>query len=271
MPNRHVGAQLYGDLLDGTLSYAVGIFNGVADGSSGDSDNTDDKDGVARIFSHPFRNSGIEALQGLGIGIAGSYGNQQGDKTTPNLPSFKTPGQQTFFIYLAGGGTDNTTIADGIRTRISPQGYYYYGPFGLLAEYVRSTQEVKKGSGTSAAAAKLRNSAWQVTASFVLTGEKASYKSVFPKNSFDPRNGKWGAFELAARYSRLTVDDAAFPTFADIRKSAKEAKAWAAGVNWHLNRNIKVVADYEQTRFQGGNTGDRETEKAVLGRFQVVY
>lgn len=271
VPNRDLGIQLHGNLFDGALSYAVGIFNGVPDGASGDSDNHDDKDGAARIFAHPFKNTGIEPLKGLGLGIAGSYGTQRGSVGSPNLPSFKTPGQQTFFSYLAGGGTDNTTIADGNRARISPQGYYYRGPFGLLGEYVRSAQEVKKGSGTSTVKKKLVNDAWQVAASFVLTGENASYKGVSPKNPFDPVIGRWGAVELAARYSRLKVDDDAFPVFADIRKSAREAKSWAGGVNWHLNRNVKIVADYEQTTFTGGNTGDRESEKVILSRFQIAY
>jgi len=57
----------------------------------------------------------------------------------------------------------------------------------------------------------------------VLTGEEASYKGVKPKRPFDLKNGAWGAFELAARYSQLHVDGDAFPVFADLTKAAKEA------------------------------------------------
>ena len=74
---------------NGLLNYAVGIFNGGADGGSGDIDRTDDeKDVAARLFAHPFKDTEIEALQGLGIGAAGTYGNQQG---TPRR--YVTPGQ----------------------------------------------------------------------------------------------------------------------------------------------------------------------------------
>src|SRR5690606_10458897 len=70
-PNRDVGVQLHGELLGGSLNYQVGVFNGVADGGSGDVDTADDdKDIAARIFAHPFKNTDIEALQGLGIGVA---------------------------------------------------------------------------------------------------------------------------------------------------------------------------------------------------------
>ncbi len=48
--------------------------------------------------------------------------------------------------------------------------------------------------------------------------------------------------------------------------------AWALGLNWYLNQNIKLVLDYEQTEFEAGGGGtakalrDREEEKGVLSR-----
>lgn len=257
VPNRDIGLQIGGDLGEGVFGYAVGVFNGVPDGGSADVDGDNDKDAVGRIFAHPFRRSGIGPLKGLGIGVAGSYGDQDG-----GLPSFKSPGQQTFFKYKTG------VVADGRRWRVSPQFNWYFGPVGLLGEYVRSVQEVSDGNGT----ADLANEAWQVAASFVITGEDASYGGVKPKRPFDPRNGAWGAVELAARYHKLEVDSDAFPVFADPAKAARTARAWAGGINWHLNRHVKVAANYERTAFErGGATGDRETEKVLLTRFQVAY
>ncbi|MFZ3113974.1 MAG: porin [Syntrophales bacterium] len=257
VPNRDVGLQLAGDLNGGIFSYALAVFDGGVDGGSADGDTNDDKDFVARLFSHPFQKSGIASLKGLGIGVAGSHGNQAGA-----LPSFKSPGQQTFFKYATA------TVAAGRRWRVVPQAYYYAGPFGLLTEYVRSVQEVKNGSATE----DLANIAWQVAASWVVTGEEASYKGVKPKRSFAPAVGAWGALEVAARYHELQVDDKAFPVFADPAKSAKEARAWAVGFNWYLNRNVKLAADYEETKFDRGHTtGNRETENILFTRFQVAY
>ena len=42
------------------------------------------------------------------------------------------------------------------------------------------------------------------------------------------------------------------PGFADITKSARRASAWAVGLTWYLNRNVKYVLNYEQTSFRGG-------------------
>ena len=123
------------------------------------------------------------------------------------------------------------------------------------------------------ATARLRNSAWQVAGSIVLTGERASYKGVTPKKPFDLKNGGWGALELAGRYSVLRIDPDAFPTFASISSSAQEAQAWAAGLNWYLNRNVKLVLDYEETHYDGGAAGgsDRDTERVVFTRAQVSF
>ncbi len=280
VPNRDIGLQLYGDLGDGAFSYALGVFNGVADLASADTEpsSNDDKDIAGRIFTLPFKTSDIESLQGLGLGISGSYGNEQGTPATPNLPSYRTPAQQIFFSYRAApAGTAataaNTVASDGRLTRYSPQAYYYSGPFGLLGEYVRSSQEVKLGF----ASATLGNSAEQVAVSYVLTGGAAWYKGVKVKHTFDPRNGEWGEFELKARYSRLVVDDDAFPIYANPVAVAREAKAWAVGVNWYLNKNVKLNLDYETTAFKGGgggtaaNPSDRENETALLNRFQIVF
>jgi phosphate-selective porin OprO/OprP len=50
-------------------------------------------------------------------------------------------------------------IAEGRRTRVSPQGYLYAGPVGVLAEYVRSTQHVRRATTVGA----LTTQAWQVS------------------------------------------------------------------------------------------------------------
>ncbi|PYQ18379.1 MAG: porin, partial [Acidobacteria bacterium] len=79
--------------------------------------------------------------------------------------------------------------------------------------------------------------------------------------------------ELVARVHRLMVGDEAFAMgFADITKSARRASAWAVGLTWYLNRNVKYVLNYEQTSFKGGAVlGDRPPEKAILARAQVYF
>lgn len=271
VPNRDIGVMLFGEFFDSTLTYQVGVFNGTADGASIDTDEYDSKDLEARVFAHPFKKTDLKPLQGLGVGIAGSTGNRQGTATSSSLPTFRTPGQGTFFTYNAGA------YANGVEDRISPQGYYYWGPFGLLGEYVVSSQEAQRVANSQ----RVQNAAWQVAASYVLTGEDASYKGVTPDKPFSIAKGQWGAFEIAARIHELDADDAAFigaaaSRLADPTVSATKATAWGVGLNWYLSKNVKLMIDYEQTQFEGGAGAgaivqNRQDEKAVFGRLQVVF
>jgi phosphate-selective porin OprO/OprP len=257
-PNRDVGVQLSGDVLDGGLSYAVGVFNGVADGGSADVDTDDDKDVVARLFAHPFKSTDVtNPLQGLGVGVAGTFGHQEG---TPGV--YRTPAQQTFFSY------SSTVAADGRHTRVSPQAYYYYGPLGVLSEYVWSDQELERAGVIG----DFDASAFQVAANYVLTGEDNSYTGIKVKEPFSWKDGTWGALEAKARYGFLRIDKDAFNTFASPSTAAQRADELTLGLNWHLSKNVKWMTDYEHTTFnRGALDGDREDESAVLTRVQLVY
>jgi len=265
-PNRDIGFQLWGEVANGRLSYAAGIFNGVGDGrSTANADFEDHREFAGRIFLQPFRGTKVTALQNLGFGVGGSWGNVSSNAT--GLSSgFLTDGQETFFTYTNG------VVAAGQHWRVSPQGYYYWGPFGLLGEYVISDQEVKKG----AASADLQNTAWQIAAGWVLTGEDASYTGVTPRHPFNPRANQWGALQLVARYADLDVDDNAFPIFANPAASASEAKAWAVGLNWYLNKNIRVNTSFSRTTFEGKlnptvATVARQPEEVVFTRVQLSF
>ncbi len=268
-PNRDVGFQIFGDIAGGLVSYAVGAFNGVLDGGVNDVDNNDGKDIAGRIFVQPFLKTSIDALKGLGVGVAGTYGKQKGTAAAPNLPSYRTAGQSVFFRYLNDTTTPNVTVASGKLYRFSPQAYYSWGPFGFLGEYISSTQQVTNTSGTQS----FTHRAWQTAASYVLTGEKASFKGVKPKNSFKPSEGKWGAVEVAARYNELRVDTDAFPLFASATQSARRARAFGGGVNWYLNDNVKAVVGYEHTLFAGGAAAgaNRPSEKVVQTRLELAF
>lgn len=259
-PNRDIGVQLYGELGAGTFSYQVGWLNGARDNESTITDADDAKEVVVRLFLHPLANAAGSLLQGLGFGIAVG----QGEKNAGAPNSYRTHAQQTFFAWRA------TVVSSGEHLRYEPQAYYYYGPFGLSGAWIASRQELSNGAGT--ATRTLENRAWYVAAQWVLTGEDASYRGVLPRTNFVP-GGSWGAWEIAARYSELEIDDAAFPTFANPATAANRAKAATLGLNWHLNRNVKASLNLEHTRFAGGaaNPVTREDERAILTRVQLRY
>ncbi len=277
VPNRDIGLQVGGNVLNDRLNYAVAWSNGSNDGGSSetftDIDPNDDKEWSARLFALPFGESENFALRGLGLGIAGSYTTQDGTVAQPLLSVYRTPAQSTFFSYRAG---TTPTLADGDRTRLAPQFYYYVGRFGLLGEWTQVSQDVSRTTPAGTRSDSLDTTAWQLAASFFLTGEEESFRGFKPNNVFSLANGTWGAFELVARYHELDPDDDAFlggtDSFADPAVAARKASAVGVGLNWYLNENLKWVLDYEQTSFDGGApTGDRDDEKVVLTRFALGF
>ena len=277
VPNRDVGLQLWGDIAGGLLSYQAALLDGVGDARNntinGGFNNSPEFAG--RLFVQPFKNTELAPLQGLGFGIAGSYGfvssnNPAGlpASTGGALPGYATVGQQQFFAYNPAVGT---VVADGNHWRLSPQAYYYFGPLGVMAEYAMSNQRVTR-PGTPARpalSANLENTAWQIAASWVLTGEDASFNGVVPRRPFDIANGQWGAVQIVGRYTALEVDDDAFPIFSNPNFSASSASGWSAGINWYLNRNIRLNASYSYTTFEGGGgagAGGGAVAPAIVSR-----
>jgi len=294
VPNRDIGIQITGGLLDGRANYALAVTDGVTDGLSAENNPTpdqnanDDKGVAARFFTQPFRKSDSLNLRGLGLGLAATWGVEGNvSATNPLLPvQYSTAGQQSFFRYRAaattnGVVTDTGTLSGGRELRISPQFYYYNGPFGIVGEFVSASQAVTRTVGTGATAvtrrATLDHKAWDATVSWFVTGEDAAFTYPRLRTPYAVGQPGWGAIELAARISELELDPATFAggaaSFANPTTAARRAIEWGIGVNWYLTQHYKIALDYELTRFDGGAAigHDRPDERAILSRFQVAY
>jgi phosphate-selective porin OprO and OprP len=259
VPNRDIGVQLQGDLAGGRVFYAAGIFNGVPDASSSTSelDTNTAKDLAARVVVQPFAAaSGTHRmLRGFGFHLGGSAGRQRG-----SLPSFRTSVGQTYFSYEAGAS------ASGNRTRVSPALFYYYKSFGAFAEYMRSSQAVAK-AGTST---EVRNHAWDLTGSVMLTGETASYGIIRPRYNFDPARRHWGALQVLGRYSSLSVDRSAFTSGLAGGSASRAARSFTIAANWYPNAYVKYYATFERTTFTGP-VAARPAEDVILFRTQIGF
>ena len=336
------------------FQYQMGVFNASFDNQAvqnSDTANFDNKEYAARFFSHPFRHVDFEPIQRLGVGFAGNYTDwaPQG-----GIASLTSQGQNNILTYATGtsinpgtsiatavtqasagnpitttttttstsGTTFSQALVNGSQYHLAPQGYWYYGPMGLFADWTASTQglavqqtdtattavktDTRIPSGPNSATTVSRtttsvassgpklakqttqtNTAWQVAASYVLTGEDNTYWAIKPREKFNPMEGNWGAWQLAFRWSELNIDPNTFTNygtasqqlylFADPRSSVQHASTWGLGVNWFLNSNVKIQGNYEQTQFTGGavtanNTiTNRPDEKVFFTRVQFWY
>jgi phosphate-selective porin OprO/OprP len=255
-PDRDVGIQVLGDVAGNVVSYAAGIFNGVADGQTAELDTNDGKDLVGRAVVRPFIRSAGNPLAGLGLAVAGSSGKQP-----IALSSFASSGRQTFFAY------DRATTGEGVRNRISPQWFYSYKSFFTFGEYIRSTGTVTKDSVSST----LAHQSWVVAGSFVVTGEAGGDRGVKPANVFDPGRRAWGALQLTGRYHVLSVDRRAVTLGFAAAGSSRDARGFTIGANWFLNPYVKWVLNFERTVFDGDPNGPRLAENAFLLRHQITF
>ncbi len=333
------------------------------DVGNSNSTNFDNKEYAGRIFAHPFRHIEFEPIQRLGIGMAGNYTDWQGagaNATTP-MAALVSQGQANILSYQGpqtvpsatntnvtqtinpitgnGGSTSNPKVVtnvttttnysaaflNGAQTHLAPQGYWYWGPFGIMSDWTQTTQGISANQATTtvtqvqsdvngttniasggqtpgtrtttvttsttaprqAAQISQTNTAWQVAASYVLTGEENTYWAIKPAQNFDPLNGYWGAWQVVARWHELDIGKNTFTNigsvsnpiypFADPRNSVSHAQTWGLGLNWFLNSNVKIQGNYEQTQFTGGAVNannqvtNRPDEKVFFTRVQFWY
>ncbi len=269
-PNRDIGVAVRGDIAGGLVHYSAAVVNGVANNAVLEGETDDELEYNVHLLVSPL----VKVAPGidLAIGGAATFGRTHGSLTSTGLTSIKSAGQATIVRFAGGGASDTmdtTALADGFRKRFAGHAYYYGGPFGTLAEYVADIEPVALG-GTHTV---VTNHAWQLATSLALTpGDRPSYKGISPKQPLDLDEGTWGAVEVAARYSELRIDDAAFSAgILSDTASVSRARAGALGVNWYFNKHFKLQLNYEATKFKdGAATGDRPTEHLIATRFQAA-
>ncbi len=306
-PNRDMGLQVHGGFAmpgykaetapgpidnKNAFTYQVGITDGTGDSgnpygngspAATSSSFANNKEFDGRLFAQPFQHSGYAWLEGLGIGVAGSFSNPDHQI----IQAQRTPlGQSQFIDYASVKATTTGTItSNGNANRIYPQAYWYKGPFGLMGEYVASTQTLNASGSNNRVHNNITqtNKAAQAQISYVVTGEDNTFEGVKPMRNFDPFKGSWGALQLAARWSELTVDSDTF-LLLDPTKTASKATAFTVGANWFLNKNALIRFDFENVSFNGGagtTTGsgantvyhitNRPGEQVLSTRFQLAF
>ena len=92
---------------------------------------------------------------------------------------------------------------------------------------------------------------WYVEGSWVLSGESrgwsaanAAFTGPKPRVNFSPNNGGWGAFELAARYSTLDLNDNAGMVGGALPAGGVrggEQRISTLGLNWYPNQALKFT------------------------------
>lgn len=288
LPNRDIGLEAFGTVANTYVDYRLGVYNGTRNNTQAFS--TDEADGdktvAGRITVSPFKKK-EGALSKLALGFGASSGNQRGSGAiggNTGLQNIATNGQQTLLSFR-NATTGTGVIANGAQTRFSPSLEWYTGtPWSFVGEYAVEKQDYTRYTGAVAGTSfEGTNTAWRATVGYVLTGEEATKQGVAPASNFNFQNGTWGAFEIVGRLSGIDLDDKFFTTATggdggNINRltNASGAFAYGVGLNWYLNKNLRVQFNAEKTDFEGGGSaaatgGTQQDELYLFTRFQLAF
>lgn len=268
VPQRDIGAMVYGKLFGGILGYEAGYFNGNGRGLT---DSNRGKELAARLRIQPFATAAEDFLfKNLRFGIAGTTGTVQ-NASVNNATGLDVTSANLGIFFL-----DSTTgTFDGARKRLGGEFTWNYGPVGLRGEVWRRIDHVNVGAAFDNE--RLEITAWNASISWLLTGERKPIEArVNPAESFDPRTGDLGALELAFRVDRLRIDDDVFALgIAPQAGNANVVTGFTFGLNWYVTRHIRISPNLvwevfdDPVTFAGGRT-DRHFLGGIL-RFQLEF
>ncbi|WP_090661028.1 OprO/OprP family phosphate-selective porin [Nitrosomonas marina] len=173
-----------------------------------------------------------EADRVIHIGIAGNFRepNDAGEIIdTPLSLAYETTHMSNLNLIRTDiSGVDNIVM-------LGVEGHGLLGPFSVGGEYTHSWTNLQ---GTP----DLSFQGWYTEAAWTLTKEPRVYTDglfyrVIPNSAFSLNNGGWGAWEIAARYGEVDLNDGMY-------KGGKLGNL-TVGLNWYPNRIVRFMASYD--------------------------
>lgn len=170
-------------------------------------------------------------------------------------------GDALSFTARPGSALAPTLVSSGVinakrMTNLGAEAAFSTGPLLLQGQYINSKIDRPLFGN-------LNFDAWYAQASLIVTGENHDYaRRSGTVEGVDLRRGK-GAVELAARYSRLNLDDSAL--------DRGRAQTMTLGANWYLNRNVRLMVNYAHSTLKDRPLRDDRSGDLVAGRFQLNF
>lgn len=188
--------------------------------------------------------------------------------TLSAAPELTVDSQNTKFVSTGAVNTENARFW-GVESGVTWDRFYAQaGYFGYeMSQRVAAPTPSKPD---------LNFDGWYAQASWVLTGEERGWSTANAAFTAPKPEGEWGAWELAARYSDLDLNDhaggiALATPFGGVRGG--EQKIWTAGINWYPNSVLHFALDYQWmdvNRLNAAGAGIGQRVQALSFRSQVA-
>jgi phosphate-selective porin OprO/OprP len=252
--NRDIGITAWGGLFDNRIEYATMLHNGPRNGFQA----FDYPKSVAAFLNFkPFVTEEGSWLRDLNIGGSLDYGFQN-NPAVPNV--FRTNVNASNVTLSTNDPTNNATLPflalnnnvreKGLRDLWELHAAYYYKGLSLLGAWDSGFNEYAVGNGPSV---RVPTNGYFVQVAYLITGETVRERTVIdPIRRFDLRPGKFGlgAFEPNVRYSEMFLGRQIFTSgFADPVLWTNQVQMIDVGLNWYLNKFVKVYFDWEHAIF----------------------
>lgn len=222
-PSRNTGV-LISNHAKKKMSWSMGVFRNTNDLGVGQRDGEFNFTG--RFTGMPLhREKGRKLVH---VGLSYSY-------RRPSEPSFRY--RQRPEAHLAPRFVDTGTLIRQSGDLVGPEFALVYGPASIQAEYIRA------GLNTNEPNANSNFHGYYAQTSYFLTGEKRNYRAsggqfrgIKPNKNFNIHNRGLGAWEVGIRHSVLNLNHSPV--------SGGRLSSITAGINWYLNPNARVMANY---------------------------
>ena len=174
----------------------------------------------------------------LHIGASLGKRSLSDDNKTPNVKSASFSHETTHGSSLKLLNTGTVAGVDDVQTGIIELAAKY-GPLSFQSEIAKTKVDREIGSD-------LDFTGFYAQVGYTLTGESRRYKGsegefkgLKPANHFSLKKGTWGAWEVAARYDQLDLNDGLI--------AGGDGKRYTVALNWYLNDNMRILGNYSRT------------------------
>lgn len=227
-PFYNAGVMMQRTLLDQRATLAAGVFRDTD--AQGKLTSNDGYQFTGRFTALPYDGGNGDVIH---LGVAASRRDYDG-----GAARFRQRPESHLMPYYV----DTESFDADSALILGYEAAAVFGPFTFQAEL--------NTAATDGPAADYDFGGWYAQAGYFLTGEQRPYSKsagafgrVKPKRNAFGRDGGAGAWEIAARYSTLDLDDG------DI--VGGEMDIVTAALNWYLNPNMRLMIDYSLADLDG--------------------